>query len=86
MLKVKKSLAAAVLCAVASVGFVVGASAEEVDSEKVMEHQLKGIIVEGDADVLPGGFASTKSTMGILGDKNVMDTPFSQVNITQKNY
>lgn len=84
MLKVKKSLAAAVLCAVASVGFVVGASAEEVDSEKVMEHQLKGIIVEGDADVLPGGFASTKSTMGILGDKNVMDTPFSQVNITQK--
>lgn len=47
MLKVKKSLAASVLCAVASVGFVVGASAEEVDSEKVMEHQLKGIIVEG---------------------------------------
>lgn len=84
MLKVKKSLAVSVLCAVASVGFVVGASAEKVDSEKVMEHQLKGIIVEGDADVLPGGFASTKSTMGILGDKNVMDTPFSQVNITQK--
>lgn len=84
MLTVKKSLIASVLCAVTSVGFVVGASAEEVDSEKVMEHQLKGIIVEGDADVLPGGFASTKSTMGILGDKNVMDTPFSQVNITQK--
>lgn len=34
MLKVKKSLAVSVLCAVASVGFVVGASAEEVDSEK----------------------------------------------------
>lgn len=84
MLTVKKSLIASVLCAVTSVGFVVGASAEKVDSEKVMEHQLKGIIVEGDADVLPGGFASTKSTMGILGDKNVMDTPFSQVNITQK--
>lgn len=78
----KKILIMSVLCAVSSIGFVISVNAAENDEKPT--HELNGIIVEGQADILPGGFASTKSTMGILGDKNVMDTPFSQVNITQK--
>lgn len=55
MLTVKKSLIASVLCAVTSVGFVMNVSAQETDNEKITEHSLEGIIVEGYADVLPGG-------------------------------
>ena len=50
MMKKKKALAMSVLCAVASVGFVMGASAE------TMHGNLEEVIVEGSADVLPGGF------------------------------
>lgn len=96
----KKALALAVLCAVSSMGFMSYASAEEVtdadskaqsvstqadgSGEAVQTHQLAGITVEGDKDVLPGGMASTKGTMGILGDKDIMDVPFSEVNLTEK--
>jgi iron complex outermembrane receptor protein len=45
----KKFLAMAVLCAVASVGFVLPASAEET-----MQHDLDEVIVEADRDALPG--------------------------------
>lgn len=45
----KKILAMAVLCAVASVGFVVPAGAEET-----MKHDLDEVIVEADRDTLPG--------------------------------
>ncbi len=50
MTKKKKALVMSVLCAVASVGFVMGASAE------TMHGNLDEIIVEGSKDVLPGGF------------------------------
>lgn len=82
----KKALALAVLCAVSSMGFVCSASAEEVSGEDMQTHQLAGITVEGDKDVLPGGFASKKGTMGILGDKDIMDVPFSEVTLTEKKY
>lgn len=49
MTKKKKALVMSVLCAVASVGFVMGASAE------TMHGNLEEIIVEGSADVFPGG-------------------------------
>lgn len=49
----KKFLAMAVLCAVASVGFVLPASAEET-----MQHDLDEVIVEADRDALPGGIYS----------------------------
>lgn len=76
MLK-KKALIASVLCAVASVGFVVGASAEETMSGKLDE-----VVVEASKDVLPGGYVATKGSVGILGNKDVMDVPYSQTNIT----
>ena len=51
MLKNKKALVMSVLCAVASVGFVMSASA----AEKTMHGNLDEVVVEGRADVLPGG-------------------------------
>lgn len=55
----KKILALAVLCAVASVGFVLPASAEET-----MQHDLDEVIVEADRDALPGGLVRT--TAGLV--------------------
>ena len=79
MFKGKKSLAMAVFCAVASVGFVANVHAEELDSYK-----MDNIVVEDAKDVLPGGMAKTQGAVGILGDKDVMDTPFSVTNVSEK--
>lgn len=78
MLK-KKALVASVLCAVASVGFVAGVSAEETMSGKLDE-----VVVEEDRNVLPGGMVSKEGTIGILGEKNTMDVPFQTVTLTDK--
>lgn len=69
-----------VLCAVASVGFVMSASA----AEQTMHGNLDEVVVEGRADVLPGGMISKTGSVGIIGDKDVMDVPFSTMSITQK--
>lgn len=79
MLKNKKALVMSVLCAIASVGFVMSASAEEA-----MQGNLDEIVVEGSRDVLPGGMVNTKGSVGLLGDKEVMKTPFSVTNVSQK--
>ena len=76
----KKFLTAAVLCALASTGFVMQVSAEET-----MTHDLDEVVVEADKDTLPGGYISTKGTSGLLGSNNVMDVPFTQMNLTAKN-
>lgn len=57
----KKIWATAVLCAVASVGFVVPAGAEET-----MTHDLDEVIVEADRNTLPGGFVANNDRVGIL--------------------
>lgn len=75
----KKILAMAVLCAVASVGFVVPAGAEET-----MKHDLDEVIVEADRDTLPGGFISGKDRIGVFGDVDIIDVPFTQNRYTQK--
>lgn len=75
----KKILALAVLCAVASVGFVLPASAEET-----MQHDLDEVIVEADRDALPGGLVRTTARLGILGDKSILDIPYSEMSMTQK--
>lgn len=49
MMKNKKALVMSVLCAAASVGFVMGASAE------TMHGNLEEIVIEESANVLPGG-------------------------------
>lgn len=76
----KKALAMSVLCAIASVGFVMSASAEET-----MTGQLNEVVVEGSKDVLPGGMVKNEGTVGIMGEKSVMETPFSVTNVSEKS-
>lgn len=78
MTKKKKALVMSVLCAVASVGFVMGASAE------TMHGNLEEVIVEGSADVLPGGFLVANDRVGILGDIKAIDVPFTQKQYSEK--
>ena len=68
-----------VLCAIASVGFVMSASAEEA-----MQGNLDEVVVEGSRDVLPGGMVRTSAKLGILGDKSIMDIPYSEMSMTAK--
>ena len=79
MLKNKKALVMSVLCAITSVGFVMSASAEET-----MQGNLDEIVVEGSRDVLPGGIIRTSAKLGILGDKSIMDIPYSEMSMTAK--
>ena len=67
-----------VLCAVASVGFVMSASAE------ALHGNLDEVVVEGSKDVLPGGNVRTTAKLGVLGDKSVMDIPYSEMSMTAK--
>ena len=53
-------------------------------AEETMKHELAPVIVEADADVLPGGYVKTKSAVGMLGDKDAMDTPFTTKDLTEK--
>lgn len=79
----KKMLVSAVLCAVASVGFIMSASAEKLDTHKMSE-----VIIEGQREVLPaaynGGNIATASSGNLLGEKDVMDTPFTTITLTNK--
>lgn len=75
----KKMLASAVLMAVASVGFVMSASAEETTT-----HQLDTVIVEGQQDVLPGGLVVATDRVGVLGDMKVIEVPFTERQYSQK--
>lgn len=73
----KKKSALSVLMAIASVGFAVGASAEE-------NYKFSPVIVEGNADVNAGGFVKTNSEVGIMGSKEIIETPFTKVNLSNK--
>ena len=75
----KKIWATAVLCAVASVGFIVPAGAEET-----MTHDLDEVIVEADRNTLPGGFVANNDRVGILGNIKAIDVPFTQKKYTEK--
>lgn len=49
-------------------------------------HELSEVVVTGERDksVLPGGFVKTEANVGLLGNKNVMETPFSVTSFTEK--
>ena len=53
-----------------------------------MKHELAPVIVEADADVLPpaynGGNIAVASSGNLLGEKNVMDMPFTTITLTGK--
>lgn len=75
----KKALVMSVLCAVASVGFVMSASAEET-----MSGQLDEVVIEAERGVLPGGFVASEDRVGILGSIEAIDVPFTQKKYTEK--
>lgn len=72
----KKKLARNILIAIASMGFAMSASAAEIQS-----HNLDSITVEG-AGTLPGDMMNASGSVGLLGEKKVMDTPMSTYNVS----
>lgn len=81
----KKHLTVAVLCALASVGFVMNANAaEKVVKEERPTFALDTIVVEADREALSGGFLSREGNLGRLGNQDLMDMPFTQTSFTQK--
>lgn len=75
----KKMLASAVFMAVASVGFVMSASAEEH-----MSTDVAPVVVEGQQEVLPGGMLVATDRVGVLGDMKVIEVPFTERQYSQK--
>lgn len=57
MLKNKKALVMSVLCAIASVGFVMSASAADLHGN------LDEVVVEGSRDQMPGEMANAKGSL-----------------------
>lgn len=95
----KHLLTAAILCTVAGFMPACVYAEEEPaaaetatsDSEKsVPKYEMEKVVVEGEmdkkdsSDTLPGGFVSKSGSVGFLGEKNVMDTPFTQTTLTNK--
>ena len=91
----KKILTLSILCAISSTSFMSSTYAQEQPKEKLDNYELEEVVVEGKQDkekssgvheenILPGGFVKTESSLGILGDKQVMDTPFTQMDLTEK--
>lgn len=75
----QKQLAVAVLATIASVGFIMPASAE-----KMTTTEMPTVIVQAQADVQAAGFVKTTSEVGIMGSKEIMETPFTKVNLSNK--
>lgn len=91
----KKQLTQAILAAV-SIGFMTppmvmaAETTTAVNEENIPEYRMEKILVKGkmskqdSPDILPGGFISKSGSVGFLGEQNVMDTPFTQINFTNK--
>lgn len=82
----KKALVMSVLCAVASVGFVVSASAEEYvqnSSDEMQNFNLAEVIVNGER-YIAGEYAKATNYKGILGEQDAMKTPISVTTISEK--
>lgn len=75
----KKLLALAIGCTLASASFLTPVSAEELES-----YELGEVLVEAERDALPGGLVRTKARLGILGDKSILDIPYSEMSMTEK--
>lgn len=79
-MKNKKALAMAVWAAVASIGFVMTASA----AEETMSTEVAPVVVEGQQDVLPGGLLVATDRVGVLGDMKAIEVPFTERQYSQK--
>lgn len=90
-------LAAAVLCTVAgftpALGYAEEAPAEGAAAsgeKRIPEYQMEKIVVEGQRDKTDKaypwqeGFITKNGSVGFLGEKDMMDTPFTQSTLTSK--
>lgn len=75
----KKALLAAILGLAVSGGFMGIASAEEET-----KYHFDTYVVEGDRVVLPGGYLLDSDRVGILGEIDALDVPFTQKQYTEK--
>lgn len=92
----KRILAAALFYAITCTGFAVSAFAQEVEQESTAKqtteenhdtltrHYLSETLVEAQKNIMPGGFAKNTSSLGMLGEKQIMDTPFAMMDLTNK--
>lgn len=80
MLRNKKALVMSVLCAVASVGFVMSASA----AEQAMHGNLDEVVVEGSRNLTPDGKIDKTIHFGIYGDKKFTEVPANITSYTDK--
>lgn len=72
----KKSIVLSVLCACASVGFVMNASA----AEETVSHKLDTVYVYGENDIA-GGYMSSGAKVGMMDAANTMEVPYSSTTI-----
>ncbi len=69
------------VCVLLGAGSVNGWAAGE---EAVPSYTLDGITVEGEGDAYYGGNVARSSAGNLLGEKDVMDNPFTTVTLTEK--
>lgn len=78
-----KKMIVGVLCSLLAFGYTAGVHAEE--AAELTGHNLDEILVLGERELLPGGLLNAKARMGILGDKSIMDIPYSQMSLSRKS-
>ena len=76
----KKILSAALLSVLVSSAFgtMTAGAVYEMDEVTVTADR------EGDVAALPGGLVNQTAKLGILGNKSVMDIPYSEMSMTEK--
>ena len=76
----KKILSAALLSVLVSsaLGIVTAGAVYEIDEVTVTADR------EGNVAVFPGGLVNQTAKLGILGNKSVMDIPYSEMSMTEK--
>lgn len=77
----KKILSAALLSVLVSSAFgtMTAGAVYEMDEVTVTADR------EGDVAALPGGLVNQTAKLGILGNKSVMDIPYSEMSMTEKD-
>ena len=61
-----------------------GAGGHLAQAEDLDKFELEKVIVESEANNLPGNFVSVKGDVGFLKDQDAIKTPFSITNLTEK--
>lgn len=79
----KRVLATALLLSITSMGCALPQTWAS-DKEELPKYSLAEYQVDAEATALPGGFVSSKDRVGILGNIDVIDVPFSQTRYTEK--